>query len=62
MDSFTKNQSTTSAVAHSQSGPNREKAIWDAEQALKQKDRRISELEKELTLINVRSNRRKSPQ
>lgn len=62
MDSFTKHQSTTSAVAHSQSGPNREKAIRDAEQALKQKDRRISELEKELTLINVRSNRWKSRQ
>ena len=56
MDSFTKHHSTTSAVAYTQSRPNREKAIRDAEEALKQKDKKIRELEKELTLIKVRSN------
>ena len=62
MDSFAKHQSTTSAVAHTQTGPDREKAIRDAEEALKERDRRISQLEKELTLIKVTTNRRKPPQ
>ena len=59
MDSFAKHQSTT--VAHTQSGPDREKAIRDAEEAVKERDRRINELEKELTLIKVRTNSRKPP-
>lgn len=53
MDSFTKHHSTTS---YTQSRPNREKATQDAEEALKQKDKKISELEKELALIKVRNN------
>ena len=44
---------TTSAGPPTQSGPDREKAVGDAEEALKERDRRISELERELTLVKV---------
>ena len=45
---------TSSAGGPNQNGSDGEKAIGDAEEVLKQKDRRISELERELTLIKVR--------
>ena len=44
---------TTSSGPPTQSGPDREKAVGDAQEALKERDRRISELERELTLVKV---------
>ena len=48
---------TTSAGAPTQNGSDGEKAIGDAEEVLKQKERKISELERELTLIKVSAHR-----
>ena len=44
---------TISTGPTTQSGPDREKTISDAQEALKERDRRISELERELTLVKV---------
>ena len=45
---------TSSAGILTQSGSDGEKVTGDAEEVLREKDRRISELERELTLIKVR--------
>ena len=50
-----KHHPTSSAGStHIQSGSDGEKTISETEEALKEKDRRISELEKELSIIKVK--------
>ena len=50
----TAHRPTSSSGILTQSGSDGEKAIGNAEEVLKEKDKRISELERELTLIKVR--------
>ena len=52
----TAHRPTSSAGILTQSGSDGETAIGNAEEVLKEKDKRISELERELTLIKVRKN------